>query len=102
MAPYLAAIALKDVPREGFVPVEVQGTQILLGRVQDRLFACLDRCPHAAAPLSQGRLTGCEIMCARHGWVFDVLTGDSIPGPTAFRLTQFPVKIEGPQVLISM
>ena len=102
MAGFVEAIPLARVPAQGFVPVRVQETNILVGRAQGRLFACLDRCPHAAAPLSAGRLTGTELQCSRHGWTFDVSSGASIPGPTAFALTQIPVKSEGDLVLVEL
>ncbi|EIE25663.1 ISP domain-containing protein [Coccomyxa subellipsoidea C-169] len=39
--------------------------------------AMLDRCPHRAAALSQGRMTAAgNLQCAYHGWSFDGKTGD--------------------------
>jgi nitrite reductase (NADH) small subunit len=76
----------------------VAGHRLLIGRAQGSLFAYLDRCPHAGAPLSQGQLSGRRLRCARHGWTFDVLTGESLPEPSAFRLAAVPIKIEGAQV----
>ncbi|BDA43850.1 Protein TIC 55, chloroplastic [Coccomyxa sp. Obi] len=39
--------------------------------------AMLDRCPHRAAALSQGRMTAAgNLQCAYHGWSFDGETGD--------------------------
>jgi nitrite reductase/ring-hydroxylating ferredoxin subunit len=40
------------------------------------------------------------LKCAWHGWTFDVLTGNAVPDHPEFRLTQYPVKIQGPHVLI--
>jgi phenylpropionate dioxygenase-like ring-hydroxylating dioxygenase large terminal subunit len=33
--------------------------------------ALLDRCPHRAVPLSDGRVTGGRLQCPYHGWEFD-------------------------------
>lgn len=41
-----------------------------------------DRCPHMAAPLSVGRLDGCEVDCPLHKGRFDLRTGDTVRFPT--------------------
>ncbi len=100
---FIPVLNLCDLPAEGFKPVEVQGRPLLIGRLHHQLFAWVDRCPHAGAPLRIGRRQGEELTCARHGWVFNLLTGESVPenNPT-FRLISVPVKIEGEQVLVSI
>ena len=102
MPDFLPVLSLQDLPQEGMKAIEVQGRSILVGRVQGELFACVDRCPHAGAPLRIGKLRGVELKCAWHGWTFDLTTGKSIPDHPAFCLTRFPIKIEGSQVLISL
>lgn len=44
--------------------------------------ALLDRCPHKAAALSEGRITSSGfIQCAYHGWSFDGTNGDCVQIP---------------------
>ena len=100
MPEYVPVLSLQELPPQGFKAVDVNGRSVLIGRAQNQLFACLDRCPHAAAPLRIGTLRGTELKCQRHGWIFDVLTGESIPDDPACHLTQIPVRVEGSQVLI--
>ncbi|MBI4353699.1 MAG: Rieske (2Fe-2S) protein [Candidatus Omnitrophica bacterium] len=100
MPEYIPVFDVQDLPEEGLKALEVNGRAILIGRVNHQLVAFLDRCPHAAKPLKIGKLRGTELKCAWHGWTFDVLTGKSVPDHPAFRLTQYPVKIEGSKVLI--
>ena len=97
---YLQVLALSELPEQGFKAVDVNGTSVLVGRIKGQPFACVDRCPHAGAPLRVGKLRGDELTCARHGWTFDVLTGEAVPSHPAFHLMQCPVKIEGSKVLI--
>ena len=92
---------LSELPAHGFKAIEINGTAILVGRVRNELFACLDRCPHAAAPLRIGKLQGEELMCAWHGWVFNVLSGHSVPDNPAFRLTQLPIKLEDGRLYVA-
>ena len=98
---FVAVLALQDLPQEGFTAVVVEGRSILVGRLQNQLFAYVDRCPHAGAPLRIGKRRGEELTCAWHGWTFNLLTGNAVPDP-AFQLTRLPVKIEGERVLVSL
>lgn len=64
-------------------------------RLQGRLVAFEDRCPHRLAPLSAGRVCGDELQCAYHGWRFDgdgrcnaipaISDGDHIPKRATLR-----------------
>ncbi len=54
----------------------------------DDVFAIHDECSHAAIPLSEGEVEGCEIECWLHGSRFDLRTGK----PTGLPATE-PVPI---------
>ena len=96
------ALTLDHLPVQGFRAVTLDGRSVLIGRANGRLFACLDRCPHAGAPLKIGKLRGDELECPRHGWIFNVLTGSSVPENPTIRLTQCPVRIDGTAVLVHL
>lgn len=102
MSAFVSVLTLEELPAAGFKAVDVAGRSILVGRIHGQLFACLDRCPHAGAPLRIGKLTGEELQCPRHGWIFNVVTGNAVPDDPAFCLTQFPIKIDGARVLIAV
>ena len=56
---------------------------ILIGKINYKMFACKNYCPHRAALLSKGQLKPNEnkIACYMHGFGYDVFTGklESIP-----------------------
>ena len=96
-------LSLGDIPAKGMKSVLLEDNRsILIGQADGKIFACLNRCPHSAAPLSIGRLQGDQIMCAWHGWVFNVHSGDCVPENPGFKLTQFPVKVEGSQIFVDI
>ena len=99
---FVPAASLQDLPEEGFKALVVEGRAILVGRIQRRLFACLDRCPHSGAPLRIGKRRGEELTCAWHGWTFNLVSGEAIPAQPSLKLTQFPVKVDGDQVLVDL
>ena len=102
MVDFQPVLDLADLPANGFKAVEIDGRSILVGRINNELFACLDRCPHAGAPLRIAKLRGEELMCAWHGWVFNVLSGQSIPENPAFELKKFPIKLDGDRVWVAV
>ena len=71
--------------------VIVNGWPVLLARYNGALFAGINSCPHANAPLSDGRLRRGAIICARHGAQFELNTGNCVGGAYA-ALRKFPTQ----------
>lgn len=53
----------------------VQGTDVLLIRSGDQVFACPALCPHMEEPLAHGFCDGHVLTCAKHLWQWDVTSG---------------------------
>lgn len=75
--------------------VEVEGQELGVFRIDDECYALPNFCPHQAAPLCQGRVTGRMVVgddgwewryeqdgeiitCPWHGWKFDIKSGNNI------------------------
>ena len=56
-------------------PFSVDSTEVLVGRLNGRLFACNNSCPHRGASLSKGELRGDRVVCYMHKYEFNVFTG---------------------------
>ena len=56
----------------------VEKTDVLVGRLKGRLFACNNSCPHRGASLSKGELKGENVICYMHGYEFSVFTGKRV------------------------
>lgn len=79
------------------------GEPVLVGRLRDgTAFAMRDICPHRAAPLSAGRITGQKtIECPYHGWQFrtdgvcslipSLVDGQEGIDPSRIRIASYPV-----------
>ena len=82
--------------------VELEGTRVVLVRVGDVVHALGDTCPHRGGALSTGRLTGVRLACPRHGWMFDVRTGQCVfPGREA-AVPTYRVRIEAGRVFVEL
>lgn len=81
-APFRAVAAMSDLPVGTMVRVSRGDLDVLLAHTDAGLVATDDRCPHMSAPLSGGRLEGCEVDCPLHRGRFDLATGATVRFPT--------------------
>ena len=73
---------------------------ICVANVNGEISAMDNVCLHQGGPLGEGVIEDGKVVCPWHGWAWDPKTGAS--GPMGDRLTVYPVKIEGGQVLIDL
>lgn len=74
--------------------------EILLCNVDGTIYAIEDVCTHDGAPLDQGELEGCRIVCPRHGANFDVRTGEALTLPAILPLPTYAVRVEDDAIYI--
>ncbi|KQO39028.1 non-heme iron oxygenase ferredoxin subunit [Aeromicrobium sp. Leaf245] len=92
-----------DVLVEGTAtPVTVDGVDIALVRDGDDVYAIRDECSHAAIPLSEGEVEGCEIECWLHGSRFDVRTGSPLNLPATEAVPTYHTTITDGRVLVDV
>lgn len=71
---------LQDIPRLGARVVRTGAGDIAVFRTRDdSVFALDDRCPHRGGPLSQGIVTGCQVICPLHDWCIRLEDGGAEP-----------------------
>ena len=87
---------LDEIPNRGTKPVRVGNREVLLCRIDGRVFALPSRCTHRGAPLADGRLEGPFLRCPWHGARFDVRTGARVCAPDCsdLRVTRADVRGE--------
>jgi 3-phenylpropionate/trans-cinnamate dioxygenase ferredoxin subunit len=109
---------LADIEPGQMRPVTVDGIDIVVARLLDGSFgAIFDRCPHAGAKLSKGRLLEridgddvdeyrmageLVIKCPWHGYEFDVTSGRCHADPQRVRVRPYPVTVEDGIVCIEL
>jgi 3-phenylpropionate/trans-cinnamate dioxygenase ferredoxin subunit len=89
-----------EIPPATTKRVVVDGVEVLLCNVDGDLYAVADVCTHDGGPLDQGELQGCQIMCPRHGALFDVTTGRALTLPAVMPLETYTVRVEGEDVFV--
>jgi 3-phenylpropionate/trans-cinnamate dioxygenase ferredoxin subunit len=71
-------VKVSDIPDGGMVTTKEGATEILLAKVNGKVYAIDNACGHSGYPLNQGRLDGHIITCRWHDAKFDVRTGEVI------------------------
>jgi len=94
--------AIEDIPvGQGFC-IKVGEVEVGLYRIDGRVFAMENRCPHRNFPLHEGSLSGTIITCSAHGWSFDVRTGFRPDDSDGWPLPCFEARVIDGQVWIDL
>jgi nitrite reductase/ring-hydroxylating ferredoxin subunit len=96
--PWIDAGPRAALPVGGMQELEANGHALLLYNLAGRIFATSAICPHHAAWLSQGRISGSAIDCPRHMGQFDIATGRQLRGPVCPTLQTYAVRISGERI----
>ena len=109
---------LTDIPDGGCLIVTVAGLEIGLFRIGDELRAWRNHCPHMAAPVCCGVISGTTLtsdvyeyvpgrdgeilQCPWHGWEFDLLNGRHLAPGSSARLRGYPTEVVDGAVFVHL
>ncbi len=102
MGDFVRACAVSEVADGSALPVTLGGVEVAVVRSGDEFYAIQDECSHAAIPLSEGDVEGCEIECWLHGSRFDLRTGKVINLPATEPVPVYPCTVAGDDVVVDV
>ena len=85
-----------DEMRDGeLIPIEIDGTPVVLVRHRGAFHAVQNNCSHKDFPLSEAGFDPRDgvLVCAWHGGCFDVVTGRPVVPPAAEPVEIFPTRV---------
>src|ERR1700730_11805895 len=91
-----------EVPAGGMLEVEGGGRALLLYDLDGTVFATSAICPHHAALLSQGHVSGETIESTRHMGCFHIPTGRQERALACADLRTYKVRVENERVLVEI
>jgi nitrite reductase/ring-hydroxylating ferredoxin subunit len=81
--------------------VTLLGKRVAILRRGDGGLAALEMsCKHQGADLTAGRFEGGAVTCPRHGWRYDLETGECLNQPLSPPLRRHAVRVEGDAILV--
>ena len=101
--PQWTRIASKsDLPAPGQArEFEAAGKTICVANVDGKIAAMDNVCLHRGGSLGQGVVLDGQVICPWHGWAWNPQSGQALQDPS-FRVTVYPVRIEGDDVLVEI
>ena len=89
---FVDVAAMADVPEDGWLRVDANGTPVLIARDGDGFSAVGAVCSHRGAPLDEGTREGDCVRCPWHGARFSLRDGAVLEGPAVFALPTYVVR----------
>lgn len=80
------------------VVVDLAGTQVMLLKQKDTIYALGNVCSHLSGPLSEGKIMPGCVECPWHASRFDIASGSVIDGPATFPQPVFDVQVADGQI----
>jgi nitrite reductase (NADH) small subunit len=81
--------------------VEVDGLEIAVFLVGDRVYALENACPHRGGPLAFGDVRGTTVHCPLHAWPFDLGSGGCREHPDR-PARALPARVRGDEVRVEL
>ena len=75
----------EELPNNSMKVINVQGSDILVCRFDERLFAFNNSCPHRGASLSKSDIKGTRIICYMHDFEYDLNNGKLVHIPNKWK-----------------
>ena len=91
-------MAAADLQAGQVARVDCDGRSVFVQRAGRRVQAFDSRCPHQATDIPHLALQGTMLTCPKHGWMFDLRTGQGVQAGTR-PLQQWPAKVLRGRVL---
>lgn len=82
--------AAQDIPEGSLYATEANGQRLLLTRIDGRVHAVVNRCPHMGMKMTRGDLSDGVLTCPWHGSRFDFCTGTNLDWVNAFAGVPMP------------
>lgn len=83
----------KELTAQQLYPKELGGENVLLCKVEQKIFALRNACLDSVLPMQFGTLEGYQLICPWHGCRYDIRNGNALDHPTQ-KLTTFRVAID--------
>jgi nitrite reductase/ring-hydroxylating ferredoxin subunit len=95
------SVRAEDIQEGGMAVTKAGEKEVLLAKVQGRVYAIDNACGHSGYPLDQGKLDGYVVTCRWHDARFDVRSGAVLAPGRDFRpIKRFKVAADGDGRLI--
>ena len=102
MTEFVRACAVDEVPEQGTLGVELNGTPIVIVRSEGEIYALDEFCTHEEVSLVDGEVYDQTLECWLHGSCFDLCSGKPTGPPATKPLTAYQVRVDVNDVYVAV
>lgn len=85
---------VSEVKEKQPLHIEIDGTKIVIFKLDDGFYAIENVCTHDGGVLTGGCISNDVIICPRHGAKFSIKTGEALSAPAYEPVSTFPLRVE--------
>ncbi len=98
---YIKAANVNEFKNNRIKSVNILGRKVGIIKDQNSEFHAIEvGCKHQGADITKGHISGDVATCPRHGWKFNLSTGECL-NHNASKLKKYGLKIEGDVIMIT-
>ena len=98
---YIKAANVNEFKNNRIKSVSILGRKVgIIKGINSEFYAIEVGCKHQGADITRGHISGNVATCPRHGWKFDLVTGECL-NQNASNLKKYGLKIEGDMIMIT-
>lgn len=98
---WLPAGTVADIPPLGIRATTIGGEPVLLWRSGDDISCLQNACAHQGFPLDRGIVAGGTIICPRHGFAYELASGECLTAP-GVQLRAHGVRVVGEHIHVRL
>jgi len=99
---FTKAASVSEVPAGRAKCLTINDRKIALFNVNGTYYAIDDTCTHRGGPLSEGAVSGAQVVCPWHGASFDLATGQVLNPPARSGVAAFKVQVVGDEIQVDV
>lgn len=93
MAEWVNICSEQELDGHQYITADLDGTDILIFKINNEYFALEDVCTHDHICLNGGDVEDDEIICPHHGAHFNIKTGEATAPPANIAAESFPTQV---------
>ena len=98
---YIKAANVNEFTSKRIKSVNILGKKVgIIKNLNSEFYAIEVSCKHQGADITKGHISGDIATCPRHGWKFNLVTGECL-NQNASKLKKYGLKIEGDIIMIT-
>ncbi len=85
----------EDVLSNNILLTDCKGVSLALFNLSGKFYALEDACSHDSSSFDMASIEGKNVICPRHGAMFDITTGENLCPPAFYPVKTYPVRVNG-------